>query len=370
MDNGDCVDVIYTDFAKAFDKVPHKRLLKKLNSHGIGGKVWRWIESWLEDRQQRVCMDGVGSVWRRVTSCVPQGSVLGPILFLIFINDIDDGISNEILKFADDTKIFGKTSSQDCRDSMQKDTQILCSWARDWQIEFNVGKCKSMHFGTKNVLQDYKMNGQLLEKVTEEKDLGVMISNDLKVAAQCSQACNKANRMLGLMRRTISSRDPKILTKLYKSLVRPHLEYCVAAWSPHYKKDKEKIERVQHRFTRLFKPLRNLGYNTRLQKLGLWTLEERRNRADLIEVYKMCQGISLIPLDTFFERELDTRTRGHLWKLKKRHSRTDLRRHFFSNRVINRWNQLTLEAVMANSINSFKNQLQKLRDTRMGFFMD
>jgi len=166
------------------------------------------------------------------------------------------------------------------------------------------------------------MNGQKLEKVTEERDLGVIVSSDLKVATQCSHACMKANRMLGLIRRTMSSRDPVILTRLYKSLVRPHLEYCAVAWSPYYKKDKEKIERVQHRFTRFFKSLRDLSYESRLEKLSLWTLEERRNRADLIEVFKMSKGLSSTPLSAFFVRELDSRTRGHVWKLKKQQCRT------------------------------------------------
>ena len=117
------------------------------------------------------------------------------------------------------------------------------------------------------------MNGQKLEEVTSEKDLGVTISSDLKASQQCIQACNKANKMLGLIRRTISSRDPVILTRLYKTLVRPHLEYCSAAWSPYYKKVKDMIERVQHRFTRFFSGMRGLCYETRLQKLSLWSLE-------------------------------------------------------------------------------------------------
>jgi len=126
-----------------------------------------------------------------------------------------------------------------------------------------------------------------------------------------------ADRMLGLMKRTMSSRDPVILTRLYKSLVRPHLEYCSAAWSPYYTKDKEQIERVQHRFTRFFVSLRQLDYPERLRRLNLWSLEERRNMADLIELFKMCHGLSATKLDAFFTSDADSRTRGHTFKLKR-----------------------------------------------------
>ena len=141
-------------------------------------------------------------------------------------------------------------------------------------------------------------------------------------------------------------------------------------WSPGYKKDKELIERVQHRFTRLFSNLKNLPYEERLDKLGLWTLEERRNRADLIEVIKIFKGISAVPFDSMFERNLGRRTRGHSLKLKKHNCGIDVRSHFFSQRVVNRWNRPSSEVVQADSVNSFKNRLSKLRITRMGLLMD
>jgi hypothetical protein len=369
-DSGDSMDVIYTDFAKAFDKVPHQRLLQKLENHGISGRVRRWIEAWLGGRQQRVYMRGQGSGWRSVTSGVPQGSVLGPILFLIFINDIDCGIINWILKFADDTKLFGRVNTEDEAAGLQRDMDTLCTWASDWQMKFNVEKCKTMHIGFANKGFTYSMNGHKLEEINNEKDLGIIIRNDLKVSDQCQQACNKANRMLGLIRRTIISRNPVMLTRLYKSLVRPHLEYSSVAWSPFYKKDKEMLERVQHRFTRFFGFLKEFDYETRLQKLELWSLEERRNRADLIEVFKMCHGLSALKLETFFTQDLDSRTRGHCYKLKKNYSRTEPRFHFFSNRVINRWNQLPQETVSLTTVNLFKNHLQRIKTTRIGFFRD
>jgi len=370
INDGISVDVIFLDFAKAFDKVPHQRLLRKLRAHGICGKILNWISAWLTNRRQRVCLQGELSGWLDVTSGVPQGSVLGPVLFLIFINDLDSGIVNWILKFADDTKIYScLREAKDC-DMLQDDLDLLYAWSNEWQMQFNVDKCKVMHIGKKNPFYSYKMNGAKLEEVTVEKDLGVYISNDAKPSVQCQQSYLRANRMLGFVKRNIISRHPSILLNMYKSFVRPHLEYCSPAWSPHYKKDKVLLERVQHRFTRLFNHLRHLDYSTRLNILGLWSLEERRNRADLIEVFKIMRGYSSIPVDLFFEVSKDGRTRGHTLKLVKHRSDKDLRHHFFSERVINRWNQLDKDAVEATSLNSFKNCLAKLRNRKMGFFMD
>ena len=370
IDEGYMVDVIYLDFAKAFDKVPHQRLLDKLKGHGIHGKVFNWIEAWLTNRQQRVCIQGKFSTWTAVTSGVPQGSVLGPVLFLIFINDLDKDLESCVLKFADDTKLFrGITETQD-NVTLQKDLVVLQRWSENWQMQFNVDKCKVMHIGKHNPEFKYTMANTQLETVHEEKDLGVIISEDLKPSAHCIHSYTKANRMLGLVKRTLSSQQQSILLRLYKSLVRPHLEYCSPAWSPKYVKDRELLERVQHRFTRFFKELRQLDYTERLRRLGLWSLEERRNRADLIEVYKMVNGLSALPASTFFEFRTDNRTRGHSVKIIKQRSLKDLRLHFFSERVVNRWNKLPASVLEATSVNSFKSQLQKVRTTEIGFFMD
>ena len=293
VDKGINVDVIFLDLAKAFDKVPHVRLMNKVRAHGIDGFIGNWIENWLKGRKQRVCIRGEGSTWLEVISGVPQGSVLGPILFLIFINDMDCGIINWLLKFADDAKLFGKVQSDLDSSILQGDLQRLFDWANEWQMEFNIDKCKVMHIGNSNKNFKYYMDSKELEMVQEEKDLGVLITNDLKASSQCVQACNKANRVLGMIHRTIVYKNRDILLKLYKSLVRPHVEYCTPVWSPGYQKDKLLIERVQHRFTRMIPGLSKLPYCERLERLGLWSLEERRNRADIIEVFKMAKGVCI-----------------------------------------------------------------------------
>jgi len=371
MDSGKDVDVVFLDFAKAFDKVPHQRLLQKLMSHGITGKLFHWIANWLTDRTQRVCINGSISDWIPVLSGVPQGSVLGPILFLIFINDLDTGITNWILKFADDTKMFGPVCSHDDYVAFQEDLNRLFSWTTDWQMTFNIDKCKIMHFGRNNKAYSYSLDGLPLTEVTEEKDLGVIISKDMKVSQQCSSAYSKANRILGVINRTISYKSTDIMLPLYKSAVRPHLEYCTTAWSPHYVKDKELIERIQHRFTRMIPEIKDLPYTERLRRLNLWTLEGRRVRADLIEVFKMINGLTNVNFEAFFEFDTNCRTRGHARKLKKNRFNRDLRQHFFTERIINIWNNLDNQTVLASSLNNFKWNLDRLRRSgKMGLLLD
>ena len=237
---------------------------------------------------------------------------------------------SEVLKFADDTKIFGRVDSERDREVLQRKLDRLVQWSEMWQMKFNVDKCKVMHLGRGNSGGDYVMNGGALGTVSEEKDLGVRITSDLKVSAQCAYVCARANRVLGMISRTMVYRGPDILTKLYKSLVRPHLEYCVSVWSPHYVKDRERLEKVQHRFMRMVSGLRGLEYEERLERLNLLTLEERRNRSDLIELFRISRGLSAIPWNLFFRADNSERTRGHSRKLIKESFRLDIRKYFFS----------------------------------------
>jgi len=253
---------------------------------------------------------------------------------------------------------------------LQADMNTLCEWVRRWQTEFNVDKCVVMHVGSGNIKYQYAMQGRRLSTVETVRDLGVYISSNLKAAAHCYEASCKANKMLGLVKRTIKHRSPDLMVRLYKSLVRPHLEYYSPAWSPHYRKDKLLLEKVQHRFSRLFEDLKHLNYSERLRKLKLWSFEELRNRADFIELFKMVRGISTVPLESYFQLADNSRTRGHSWKLAKAHSRCDVRLHFFSVRVLNRWNSLPQAAVDVTTVDSFKNHLEKLRNKQMDFFMD
>ena len=210
IDVGSPVDIIYLDFQKAFDKVPHQRFLLKLKAHGIGDSITDWIEQWLTDRRQRVVVDGEVSNWKSVLSGVPQGSVLGPILFLIYINDLDDSITSNVLKFADDTKLFRKVNTDGDKQHLQNDLDRLVKWSEKWQMLFNFGKCKCLHTGHRNLNVNYKMGDTVLGTTVKEKDLGVTISADMKVSEQCGIAASKGNKILGLIRRNITYKGKKV----------------------------------------------------------------------------------------------------------------------------------------------------------------
>ena len=163
---------------------------------------------------------------------MPQGSVLGPILFLIFVNDIDAVVSSHIQEFADDCKVYRSVPTAEDIDKLQQDINNVCQWSKDWQMLFNVKKCKVLHIGHNNAYCDYSMNGEILQSVTEETDLGTIVSNDLKPSKQCVSAVKKANMTLEMIIRHIISRDKNTIVRLYKSLVRPKYEYCIQAWNP------------------------------------------------------------------------------------------------------------------------------------------
>ena len=219
--------------------MPHQRLLLKLKAHGIGNDVINWIEEWLTHRRQSVIVDGEISNWKSVLSGVPQGSVLGPILFLIYINDLEDD------SVADDTKVFRKVTNVTDKQSLQDDLDKLFKWSEKWQMLFNFGKCKCIHIGHGNMDEEYKMGDAVLHRTTQEKDLGVTYSAIMKVSEQCRIAASKGNQILGLIRRTITYKEKQLIVPLYKAIVRPHLEYCIQAWRPYRKKDIDKLERIQ-----------------------------------------------------------------------------------------------------------------------------
>ena len=278
LDKGRPVDVVYLDFAKAFDTVPHKRLLYKIRSVGMDHRVSTWIENWLQGRVQRVVINGEYSEWSGVGSGVPQGSVLGPILFNLFINDLEDGINSSISVFADDTKLSRAITSPQDVETLQKDLNKLMGWATTWQMRFNVEKCKIMHLGGKNMNAIYTLGGEPLGESRMEKDLGVLVDDRLSNGMQCQAAANKANRILACIKRGINCRDKTIILPLYKTLVRLHLEYAVQFWAPVLRRDVLEMERVQRRATKLIKGLEDLSYEERLRALNLFSLEKRRLR--------------------------------------------------------------------------------------------
>ena len=240
LEDGDCVDIAYLDFRKAFDLVSHRHLLLKLEKHGIKGQVLNWIKAFLENRKQRVVIRGFESDELDVLSGVPQGSVLGPILVLIFINDLPKCTTCPVCLFADDSKIYcrvpraknGKQELEGAQETLQKDLDELQNWAEKWKMSFNVNKCKIMYLGYDNAKHEYSLNGTTLAETEEEKDLGILVDNKLKFSRHIRGIVARANRMIGLMKISFENMDKDMFLPLYNTLIRPLLEYCVHAWSP------------------------------------------------------------------------------------------------------------------------------------------
>ena len=228
LDKGQPVDVLYLDFAKAFDKVPHKRLIQKLKWYKLNIKLVKWIEAWLFERKQRVIVNGVPSDWIDVISSVVQGSVLGPILFTIYINDIDMCLQQYegfISKFADDTKLAKVVNNECSALEMQVIIKNLEDWSSKWGMKFNVEKCSFLHFGFNNQKFQYSMNGNAVSSEPQQRDLGIIISDSCNPSDQCAAAAKKANQVLGRINRAFTCYTKDIMLQIYKVFVRPHLEY-------------------------------------------------------------------------------------------------------------------------------------------------
>ena len=300
---GHQTDALVMDFSKAFDKVGHERLLEKITRYGITGHTQRWIRQFLSDRKQRVVLDGEQSDTVPVTSGVPQGSVLGPCLFLLYINDLAQGLDSTVRLFADDTIAYLVIGDTADAARLQQDLDRLAHWEDTWQMQFHPEKCQVLRVTKKtkaNVISaSYTLHGHTLEVVNHVKYLGVTLSGDLKWDKHVSNVVNKANSILAVLKRNVRVPSQAVKSAAYTALVRPHLEYCSSVWDPHTKKLKDKIEMVQRRSARWVMGKYRWGPDTTgptsmMRDLNWPTLVARRRVTRLCLMYKMANRLVLM----------------------------------------------------------------------------
>ena len=399
MDKGQRqVDIILLDFSKAFDMVPHERLLLKLKTYGITGNTNNWIRGFLTSRTHEVIVNGSKSNRHQVTSGVPQGTVLGPLLFLTYINDIELGLQSTIRLFADDSAIYREINSVDDAIILQQDLFKLQEWTHLWQMSFNVKKCKALRITrkTKNKVDftycmstpssqtDYTPSSQVihsakesihtitpnenftpLEEISQDKYLGVILDNKLSFNHHIDNIVCKATRLLNLCRRNLYMCPMEIKETAYKTLVLPHLSYASAAWSPFTAKNINKVEQIQRRAARFV--LGNYTYGTtcnlthQMSEILKWpTLQHRRAAHDVNIFFKILNNQVGINLPSIVKPSPRHPTR--FLHIQATHS--EAYRYSFFPRTIRLWNQLPVEIKQSTTYPQFKSQSSNYINTR------
>ena len=366
--------VIYLDFAKAFDKVDHQILLQKLRNIGISGKLFDWLQSFLSDRQQSVVIDGVFSYLALVISGVPQGTVLGPLLFLIYLNDIFNCIQHsEISCFADDSRIYRSISA--CSDSLllQHDLLAVSQWSIANNMELHEDKFVYLNFNARPInfsltnLPFYQENlwyrtssGQILETSNLVSDLGITFSEDLDWSPHISNIVNKAKQKAGWALSVFNDRSPLVMITLYKSMVRSLLEYSCPVWCGLSLENLRDLEAIQRSFTRkIICPAYVSGYWERLQYLKLRSLQRRRERYTILHMWKVLNNKVSNDLNISFYNSSRYGVQAHVPSLCTQSSTKAQTFYDLSFAVIGPklWNMLPKSVKLCASLNSFKSNL-------------
>ena len=301
IDVGNQTDLILLDFSKAFDKVNHKSLLKKVRHYGMRNHVYNWLESFLTNRSQQVQIDGSLSEPADVLSGVPQGTVLGPLLFLLYINDLPKYVSTgtEVRLFADDSALYRTIKSPQDHIILQNDLDSLQKWEQEWSMHFHPQKCQLLRVTTSHSpsMYTYNIHSIDIEPTQDAKYLGVTLHNKLSWNTHIDIIAQKANRTLNFIRRNFKSCNSNIKNRLYTTYVRPSVEFCSSAWDPQTTLNIDKLERVQKRAARFVTGdyRRDQSVTEMMRRLGWTPLRERRARAKAVTVYKATHDMIDIP---------------------------------------------------------------------------
>lgn len=362
MQNKSCTDIIYIDFAKAFDTVNHNFLLFKLKQIGIDGKIFAFIKNFLSGRSFQVKIDETLSKSMPVKSGVPQGSVLGPLLFLIYINDLPMNLPKEVkIKiFADDVKLYIKHSNDQNVNILEKALLSLEEWANTWKLQIAPKKCFALYLG-KNNNHIYFLNNSEIPSTETVKDLGVTVDNKLCFSKHIGNITKIAYLKLNQILRILKTRNLKILIQAYKTYVRPQLEYAVEVWNPPNNFEINRIEKVQKTFIfRAFKKCgikmaKNEKYENRLKICNLQDLKSRRNLLDLTMVYKILNFSTHLNPWVYFHKNIRSNRRA----LSLRNQNTSAKNHNFFVRTIHPWNKISEEIILSNNSDLFSKRLMK-----------
>ena len=379
-DQGAMTDVILFDFTKAFDVVVHDFMIAKLKALGIEGNFLKWLTCFLKDRSMRVCVKGHVSKSKPVLSGVPQGSVLGPILFLIYVNSIASQLKCSYKIFADDLKIYSCVQHNVLSDSgtlatqtVQDDIDVLLRTSLSWGLRINVQKCAVLRFSrsSANIPQpSYTLNGNLIPIVSKATDLGVTVDTEMKFHDHILSTAHKAGGVAESLLKSTVCRSPSFMLFLFISHIRPIIEYCSCLWNTGYAQDIKLLERVQRRWTKHIDGMAGLSYGERLRALKLYSVQGRLLRSDIIQYWKILNGHSCINPSDLFQRPPHSRTRGHCQKLFPPITETDTRKRFFSVRCISLWNSLPVDAVCAPNVNHLKRVLDTCIHDLLYFHLD
>ena len=352
------VDMAILDFSKAFDTVPHQRLLSKLDHYGIRDNTLNWINSFLTQRTQRVTIEGTTSESVHVKSGVPQGTVLGPLLFLCFINDLPDQVRSQVRLFADDCLLYRPIKNDSDQLALQQDLDNLQEWANKWGMVFNPKKCYILRIarGKSSMDRFYHLDGQILSQVHENPYLGLMISEDLKWSKHITKTCQKATSVLAFLRRNLKQCPRPLKNTAYKSMVRSIMEYSCEIWDPYLQKDIQSLEKVQRRCARFVTNdySRESSVTAMMNDLEWPLLEHRRKNIRLTLLFKLVNGLVAIPPDDLLTPNVGrTRSASNL-DYKQYRCNTNIHMNSFVPRTIKDWNSLPADIKRADSIDKFK----------------
>jgi hypothetical protein len=363
IDNKNALSAVYIDFARAFDTVCRSKLCYKLSCYGIAGNLLKWIQSFLTDRSQCTRVGHSSSDYASLSSGIVQGSILGPLLFLLYINDIVDLFDStcSCKLYADDIKIYSVINTREDCESMQSILNDIQAWSDQWQLSIAYKKCSTMFIGNRNNDVTFTLGSEDLTAVKQVKDLGVNIKNDCNFNCHVDQITARAHARANLIHKCFVSKDTNTLVKAFTTYVRPLLEYASCVWSPCSIVNIKKVESVQRRFTKRLPNMATLDYATRLSAVNLDSLQVRRLRTDLLYVYKLLFNLVDTDFNAFFKlSDNATNTRGHNYKLFVCRSRLNIRQHFFSNRIVNVWNSLPAKLEHFATLSSFTNFVKQL----------